>query len=212
MKNKRIKIIATTTILILFVAGITWTNIKINSYEKYTYDSLDKIDHVYCAIVLGTSKYLNNGKENQYYNNRVTAAAKLYLSGRCEKIIVSGDNRRKDYNEAKDMKDDIIKLGINENDIVCDYAGLRTLDSIIRFKEVFNQKQGIVISQKFHNNRAIYIGRSRGIELYGYNANDVDRYNGFKTRLREIISKFVCVLDIEIFKTNPKHLGAQISI
>jgi SanA protein len=110
------------------------------------------------------------------------------------------------------MKNDMIKLGIKQNDIICDYAGLRTLDSIIRFKEIFNQNQGIVISQKFHNTRAIYIGRSRGIELYGYNADDVDRHNGFKTRARELISKLFCVLDIEIFKTNPKHLGAQIPI
>jgi SanA protein len=211
MKGKRL-IIAAITILLSFVAGIIFTNGKINSYEKYTFDNINEINPAYCAIVLGTSKYLKDGKENQYYNNRIKAAYKAYYSGKCKKIIVSGDNRRNDYNEPQDMKNDMIKLGIKQNDIICDYAGLRTLDSIIRFKEIFNQNQGIIISQKFHNTRAIYIGRSRGIELYGYNADDADRYNGFKTRARELISKFFCVLDIEIFKTNPKHLGAQIPI
>jgi SanA protein len=212
MKLKRAKMIVAICSFLLLISVVIWTNIRVNSYEKFTFDNIEKLDFTYCAVVLGTSKYLSNGKENQYYNNRIKAAVALYFSGKCKKLIVSGDNRRNDYNEAKDMKNDLIKLGIKENDIICDYAGTRTLDSIIRFKEIFIQNKGIVISQRFHNNRAIYIGRSRGVELCGFNANDVDRYHGFKTRLREILSKFVCVLEIEILKTNPKHLGGQIQI
>jgi SanA protein len=199
-------------LFLALVSAIIWTNKSVNSYEKFTFDNIEKLDSAYCAIVLGTSKYLSNGKENQYYKNRVTAAVQLYFSGKCKKLIVSGDNRRNDYNEAKDLKNDLIKSGVRGNDIICDFAGTRTLDSILRFKEIFNQNRGIVVSQKFHNNRAIYIGRSRGVELVGFNADDVDRYHGFKTRLREILSKFVCVLEIEILKTNPRHLGEHIQI
>lgn len=105
-----------------------------------------------------------------------------------------------------------MQLGVKDDDIICDYAGLRTLDSIIRFKEVFGQEKGIVVSQRFHNSRAIYVGRANGIELYGFNALDVDRYNGLKTKMREIASKFVCFLDVHLLHTRPKHLGPQITI
>jgi SanA protein len=212
MKTQHIKILATIAIIIFFILSITIANSKINNYKKYTYDNLENINPVYCSLVLGTSKKLKNGRQNLYYTHRVSAASRLYLSGKCKKIIVSGDNRKKDYNEALDMKNDIIQLGVKESDIICDYAGLRTLDSVIRFRDIFNQHQGIVVSQEFHNNRAIYIARSNGIELYGYNANDVDMYNGFKTRIREILSKFICVLDVEIFKTKPKFLGAKVPV
>ncbi len=212
MNVKRISKRITGAFLFLCVAAIAWANITINRYEQYTFDHLEQIPPAYCAIVLGTTKFLKNGRENHYYTNRITAAVRLYRAGKCQKIIVSGDNRTHAYNEARDMKNDIVKQGVNERDIVCDFAGLRTLDSIVRFKEVFNQQKGIVVSQKFHNSRAIYIGRSWGIELYGYNADDVDRHAGIKTRIREVFSKVICVLDIELFKTRPKHLGDRIPV
>jgi vancomycin permeability regulator SanA len=78
MKGKRL-IIAAITILLSFIAGIIFTNGKINSYDKYTFDNINEINPAYCAIVLGTSKYLKDGKENQYYNNRMKAAYKARL-------------------------------------------------------------------------------------------------------------------------------------
>ena len=197
---------------ILLFTGIIWTNIIVNKYEKYTFNELKDINHEYCAIVLGTSKYLKNNVENRYYMNRIDAAAKLYNDKKCSKIIVSGDNRKKEYNEPLDMKQDLIKKGVRESDIVCDYAGTRTLDSIVRFKEVFGQTKGIVVSQKFHNNRAIYIARNKGIDLTGFNAEDVHKLRRIKTKTREIISKFFCVLDVKIFHTSPRHLGEKIEI
>lgn len=191
---------------------IIYSNVAISNYGRYTFDIPSEAPKVHCAIVLGTSKMLSNGRENKYYKNRISAAYALYKAGKSAKIIVSGDNRTENYNEPKTMKEDLVRLGVKEEDIICDYAGLRTLDSIIRFKEVFGQQKGIVVSQKFHNSRAIYVARANGIELYGLNAVDVDRYNGLKTKLREIASKFVCFLDVRILHTRPKHLGPQISL
>ncbi len=187
-------------------------NILISSYEKYTFNSVSELKPVHCAILLGTSKWLKGGKRNLYYQYRIVAAAELYNSGKCKKIIVSGDNGTMQYNEPMTMKRDLVKMGVKWDDVICDYAGFRTLDSIIRFKEIFGQKDGIVISQKFHNTRAVYIGRSYGIELSGLNARDVDVYYGFKTRIREIFSKTMCLLDVHLFYTQPRFLGEQIII
>lgn len=199
-------------LLTTLLALILYSNVAISDFDRYTFDTPDKLPKVCCAIVLGTSKWLSNGRENRYYKNRIVAAHFLYKAGKCTKIIVSGDNRTDSYNEPRSMKEDLVRMGVKEEDIICDYAGLRTLDSIIRFKEVFGQSQGIVVSQKFHNSRAIYVARANGIELYGFNAVDVDRYNGLKTKLREIASKFVCFLDVHVLHTSPKHLGPEITI
>ncbi|MCI5212327.1 MAG: hypothetical protein D3910_26890, partial [Candidatus Electrothrix sp. ATG2] len=147
-----------------------------------------------------------------YYTYRIEAAARLYAKGGCKKIIVSGDNETRQYNEPRNMKNDLIKAGVPKADIICDYAGFRTLDSIIRFKKVFGRQRGVVISQQFHNERAIYIGRAYGIELYGYNAQDVGGHSGLKTRLREVFSRVMCVLDVELLHTGPRFLGKKINV
>lgn len=199
-------------VVLLLVAAIMIPNAMIRSYRRYSFDSLDKIPPVYCAVLLGTSKYLHGGRKNLYYRYRIEAAIRLYVNGGCRKIIVSGDNGTKYYNEPRAMKEDLIRAGVREEDIISDYAGFRTLDSIIRFKKIFGQQQGVVISQKFHNERAIYIGRSYGVELYGYNALDVDYLSGFKTRLREVFSRVMCVLDVELLHTGPRFLGKKIKV
>ncbi len=187
-------------------------NVLVGRSGRYTYDSIAALPSSSCALLLGTSKFLRDGRENLYYRYRIDAAARLYHAGKCKKIVVSGDNRTHGYNEPVLMRRDLIRLGVKPADIVCDFAGLRTLDSVIRFKQVFGQHGGIVVSQRFHNSRAIYVARHHGIALVGYNAQDVGRYSGIKTRLRELASKCFCVLDVHVFKTRPRHLGPAIAI
>lgn len=194
------------------LASFLIANLIVGSYGKYTYDDVDTLPSEYAALVLGTSKWLGAGRKNLYYQYRIEAALTAYKMGKCKKIIVSGDNRSIHYNEPMTMKRDLMRLGVPEADIICDYAGTRTLDSIIRFKEIFGQDRGIVISQKFHNSRAIYIARHKGIELIGFNARDVDRTSGIKTRMREVGSKLFAVLDVIVFDTQPRHLGDKINI
>ncbi|MCI5132483.1 MAG: hypothetical protein D3904_13460 [Candidatus Electrothrix sp. EH2] len=198
--------------LFLTVLAIVLPNLLISSYGRYSFDRLDQTPPVYCAILLGTSKYLRGGRRNLYYTYRIKAAERLYDSGRCQKIIVSGDNGTRQYNEPITMKKDLVKAGVRKEDIICDYAGFRTLDSIIRFKKVFGRQRGLVVSQKFHNERAIYIGRAYGIELYGYNAPDIGVRSGFKVRMREVLSRVVCVLDVELLHTGPRFLGEKIKV
>ena len=212
MKKKRVIIISIFVLGVLFISGITYSNYVINSYDQFTFDKINDAPTVYSCLVLGTTPKLKDGRNNLYYGFRIQAAFDLYTNGKCKKIVVSGDNRKHGYNEPVDMKNDLVAKGIPAADIICDYAGLRTLDSVIRYKEIFGQETGIVVSQKFHNARAIYIARANGIELFGYNATDVNKFGGFKTRVREILSKFKCMLDLNVFYTKQKHLGEKIKI
>lgn len=212
--NKRHQELAVWIALFLLVLLISMVaaNMLVGSSASYTTDRISELQPVHCAILLGTSKWLGGGRRNLYYQYRILAAAELYNSGKCRKIIVSGDNGTIYYNEPMTMKRDLVKLGVRWNDVICDYAGFRTLDSIIRFKEIFGQREGIVVSQKFHNTRAVYIGRAYGIDLHGYNARDVNLRGGLKTRTRELFSKLKCVLDVHLLATQPKFLGEKISI
>jgi SanA protein len=163
------------------------------------------------GLLLGTSKYVLSGNVNLYYRYRINAAVELFKAKKIDYILVSGDNGSKTYDEPTAIKDDLIKRGIPANKIFLDYAGFRTLDSVIRSREIFGQKSITVISQEFHNQRAIYIALSNDINAIGYNAKDVNRNYGFKTRIREKLARVKMFIDIVIGK-EPKFLGDKIII
>jgi SanA protein len=163
------------------------------------------------GVVLGTRKILSNGYLNTYFTYRIDATVSLYKSGKIKYIIVSGDNSRKDYNEPEDMKNDLIARGIPESKIFMDFAGFRTLDSIIRAKEVFGQDSFTIISQKFHNERAVYLAHLEDMNVIAFNAKDVNSYYGIKTQIREKLARVKVFVDYLIGK-EPKFLGEKIKI
>ncbi|SDL54964.1 SanA protein [Chryseobacterium taihuense] len=201
--------------LLLFVAGfifVVFANYSIKkSTEAFLYDNTSKIPQTKTAMLLGTSKTLSNGYPNAYFTNRIKAAADLYKSGKIKYIIVSGDNSRKDYNEPEDMQQALMQQGIPQDKIFLDFAGFRTLDSVVRAKEIFGQKQLIIISQKFHNERAVFLARKNNIEAYGYNAENVNKYAGLKTNLREYLAKSKAYWDL-LFGIEPKFGGDKVLI
>lgn len=174
------------------------------------YDDAALIPYNRTGLLLGTSRFVR-GRKNRYFYNRISAAEKLIRSGRIEYIVISGDNRKKNYNEPQDMKDELIKDGIPEGKIFLDYAGFRTYDSVYRMNGIFRQKSFTVISQKFHNERAVYIARSLGLNAIGYNAADVSRFYGFKTRVREKFARVKVFIDLAIGK-KPRFLGEPVEI
>lgn len=211
------KLIKTTfkIFLLLIVAGfifIAWANysIKKESDASVSYNIAD-VPETKTALLLGTSKNLNSGVPNAYFYNRIQAAIDLYKSGKIKYIIVSGDNSTKDYNEPEDMLLTLMKYGIPQDHIFLDHAGFRTLDSVVRAKEIFGQTKLIIISQKFHNERAVFLAKKNGIEAYGYNAKDVNKYAGFKTNMREYLAKAKAYWDL-IFGVEPKFGGEKILI
>jgi len=179
--------------------------------KKLCYNDISEIPKNKVGLLLGTSKYIGNSL-NYYYQYRIDAALKLYNLGRIEYILVSGDNSVANYNEPQTIKDDLIKRGIPENKIYLDYAGFRTFDSVIRSKEIFGQESITLISQKFHNERAIFIAKHNGINAIGFNAQDLHGKYGLKTRIRERFARIKAILDVFFLRTKPKFLGEKIEI
>lgn len=163
------------------------------------------------GLLLGTSRTLSNGNPNPYFFNRIKAASDLYHSGKIKNIIASGDNSQENYNEPEDMKNELIKLGIPAEKIYEDFAGFRTLDSVVRAKEIFGQQSIIIISQRFHNERAVYLAQKKGIEAFGYNAEDVSKDAGVKTNIREYFARVKVFWDF-MFGVEPKFGGQKIEI
>jgi SanA protein len=137
------------------------------------------------ALVLGCSPTVGGGYTNPFFATRIQAAAELFRLGKVDYLLVSGDNRRRDYDEPSAMKEALVAAGVPQNRIYCDYAGRRTLDSVVRAGDVFGQGNIIVVSQEFHNQRAIFIAQHRGIDAIGFNAPDVDRYSAQSVFWRE---------------------------
>ena len=217
MKTSRRKIIKKTFIfcftLLLFLAAITFyfNQRIINSSKEFVYDQVDELPKTNVGLLLGTSPKLTNGQNNWYFTYRIDAAEELYKKGKINYIIASGDHGREEYNEPEAMKNALIERGIPAEKIFLDYAGFRTLDSVLRCKEIFSQNEITVISQKFHNERAVFIAHENGMTAYGFNAKDVNKNYGFKTNVREYFARVKVFIDILTGK-EPKYYGAKIRV
>jgi len=176
------------------------------------YNSIEEVPERKIGLVLGCSKYLSNGRKNLYFQQRIDAAKELYFSDKVKFLLVSGDNSTKYYDEPTTMKKDLIALGVPGNKIYCDYAGLSTLDSVVRTKEVFKENQFIVISQGFHVRRAIYLGLAHDIDLIGYAPQGVSGLGSLKTELRECLARGKALLDVKFLNRQPKFLGDPVII
>ena len=195
-------------ILIGFIIFSNW--IIIYSAKESVYDTVaDTSKDNKVALLLGTSRYTRWGTTNLYFKYRIEAAAKLYHSGKIKHIVVSGDNSVKEYNEPKHMKQALIQKGVPENVITLDYAGFRTLDSVVRCKEVFGQSKFIIVSQQFHVERALFIANKYDIDAVGFAAQDPPEKYSLKTRIREYFAKTKAVIDLYIINKKPKFLGKK---
>ncbi len=199
-------------IIALVAIGIICCNAYVEiSTKGKTFNTTADIPVNKVGLLLGTGKYLSNGNVNLFYRYRINAAVKLYKAKKISYVLVSGDNGSKTYDEPTTFKEDLIAAGIPESRIILDYAGFRTLDSVIRSKEIFQQENITIISQQFHNERAIAIAKAKGINAVGFNAKNVGGRNGFKVKARELLARVAMCLDLIIGK-QPKFLGDKITI
>lgn len=199
-------------VFILLLTMVVFSNYTIaRAAENKTFNDVNAIKKSKIGLLLGTSKYYKDGGLNLYFKYRIDAAVTLYRNGKIDFILVSGDNSSKYYNEPQTFKKELIKRGIPEAVIFLDYAGFRTLDSVIRAKAIFGQSDITVISQQFHNERAIYIAQKKGIKAVGFNAKDIGGTNGLKVKLREYFARTKAFLDI-ILHVEPKFYGKEIKI
>jgi SanA protein len=195
------------------VAFVAWANFAaVHAGQGKLYDDVTKVPAGKVALVFGTDDRVKGGRENLYFRYRIDAAEALWKAGKIRLILVSGDNSEKYYNEPEKMKQALIKRGIPKDRIVCDYAGLRTLDSVVRAKEIFGLNDMVFVSQRFHNERAAYLAKANGITYCGFNARDVVTRGGLKTKLREVAARVNMWLDVRVLGTKPKHLGDKIRL
>ncbi len=217
MKSKRkyIKVClwAVGGLLALVVAFTAIVNLHVkSSADGRIYASVDSIPHNKVALLLGTNPLNRFGRPNSYFTNRIQTAADLYHAGKVDYIIASGDNHTKKYDEPTAMRDSLMAHGVPEDRIILDYAGFRTLDSVVRAKEVFGCDSITIISQEDHNERALYLAAENGIEAIAINAHlRAGRRVRARLTLREWLAIDKMMLDLWIGK-QPHFLGDKIEI
>ena len=211
-KNLRRVLVILSIIAVLIVVAIIFSNWRIpHDTESFVFDDLTEIPPQKTALVLGTAPNIGE-RPNLYFTNRIKAAVELYNAGKVESFVVSGDNSRQSYNEPEYMREALVAGGVPDSVIYLDYAGFRTLDSVVRMNKIFGQDSFIIVSQKFHNERAIFLAQYYGCTAYGYNAVDLSvNRSSIRTKIREIFARVKVFVDIVIGK-DPKFLGDPIEI
>lgn len=169
-----------------------------------TYFNIDRLPANEVGLVLGTSKFVASGKENLFFRYRMEATARLWKAGKIKYLILSGNNDSEYYNEPADMQRALAKLGVPVSVMTLDYAGYRTFDSVLRCKEVFNQEKITIISQNFHNARALFIGNHEGMEAIAFAAQDVPNGYSLRTLIREYLARPYAVLDVYWLRPQPE--------
>ncbi len=191
------------------LALVSWANhVAKAAGEGCLYDRAEDVPETPVGLVFGCAKIFQ-GRPNLYFKARIKAAVALWEAGKVECFIVSGDNHAHAYNEPEDMKTAMVEAGVPEEKIVCDYAGLRTLDTVWRAKEVFGAEKVVLISQEFHNERAAYLADSIDLEVVGLNASAVTGPAAMKTDQREKLARAKMWLDVNVLGTKPRHLGER---
>lgn len=192
-------------VLIIFICNV-WV---IKSTEDGVYYDYETLPENKVALVLGTSNRLMDGTSNPFFENRIAAAAGLFFSGKVKHFILSGDNRSKYYNEPLEMRKALIKAGVPDSVITLDYAGLRTLDSVVRSKEIFGQESITIITQPFHSYRALFISRYHNIHAVAIVALEPTKEWHLNVYLREYLARTKAIIDLYLLKTAPRHLGKK---
>lgn len=203
---KRIFLVLLLVSLVFLIICNVWIVI---STEERVYSDFNKLPDHRVALVLGTSHRSVGGGPNPFFDNRIKTAALLYRLGKIDHFILSGDNSTKFYNEPVEMRKALIKNGVPASAITLDFAGLRTLDSVVRSKAIFGQDKITIITQSFHSYRALFISNFYHIDAVAMVAEEPEFERTFKVRLREYLARPKAVLDLYIFKTEPRHMGEK---
>ena len=175
--------------LVLFVVVVLCFNVVEWNSSGKTFDDVSMVPHAHAALLLGAPPVTAGGSANAYFTHRIDACAELYKAGKVEVILVSGDNRDFRHNETDAMRKALTEKGIPESALLVDEGGIRTLESVVRARDVFGLTSYVIVSQRFHNQRAVFLAAGNGIDAVGFNAPDVGPRGGFKVLLREYLAR-----------------------
>lgn len=183
--------------LTFFALLVLISNAYINHKAKaFLYSSAESLPVSKYGLVLGTNKYLAKGGTNRYFEERVRAASHLYAIGKISQIIISGHTESRYYDEPGQIKKELISSGVSPIDIIVDTTGDRTYLSILNLKASGITDSVTIISQKFHNQRAVFLAEEHGIKAFGFNIPDKLSKTNYKTYLREVFAKTVAFLEV----------------
>lgn len=205
IRKKIVLIITLVVFLPIVLIGLCYLSIDYNAYGRTFNDIKNVPEHEY-GLLLGTSPIAPQGAHNFYFDNRIKAAVELYTAGKIKKIIASGGNywqddegnfRENGCNELRSMQDSLVKYGVPREVILLDYDGTRTLNSIAKAKEVYRLDSCVIISQQYHNERAIKQADHYGLKAVGYNALPSHiRRNRVKNLARELLARVKLYIDL----------------
>lgn len=172
----------------------------------HIYEQIKDLPHHRVGIVLGCSPRIGRVK-NYYFIGRINAAAELYKAGKVERLLVSGDNAHTNYNEPAAMEDALVEKGVPREHIVKDYAGFRTLDTMVRANKVFGLTDATIITDDFHMARSIFFAEGAGLKADGYPSRAGFNAAMTPTEFREVLARSQAVIDQDFLHSGPKFLG-----
>lgn len=212
-KKKIMQLIIISAIAVVGIVVVVCNVLVTGNASGKVFDRVEEIPHRKVGLLLGTAPVTPWGTKNLYFTYRIDAAAKLFHAKKVDFLIVSGDNHSTDYDEPTCMRDSLVACGVPNERIISDYAGFRTLDSVVRCKAIFGQDSVTIISQPFHNERAIYLAGHNQIDAIAFNAQDVTSVwtTWLKIHSRELLARVKMFIDLMVGK-QPRFLGEKVEI
>lgn len=197
MKFKNVLWIILSLVLLCIAVIVCCQFIVLNAAKGRTYSDVNQIPHREVGLLLGTNPLGRSGRPNQFFLRRIDAAVAMYEAGKVDRIIISGAKRGEDYDETEAMRQALVSQGVPDSLLVLDGEGFRTIASIKRAKDVFEADTLTLISQQFHNERALFMARHYGIDAIAYNAtNTSSRKWKIIMAGRECLSRVKAVFEV----------------
>lgn len=207
---KKILVTAGVASFVLLLFVLLANTVVVSTGSDYAYVEVQDVPESQAALILG-ARVFDDGRLSKMMQDRADSALELYETGKVGRLIMSGDHGTTTYDEVNTVKDYLLEKGVKPEDLFLDHAGFDTYDSLYRARDIFGVKSLIVVTQKFHLSRALYIGRSLGMEVYGYAADRREYQGMFWNELRESLARSKALLDV-MSGAKPKFLGEMIPI
>jgi SanA protein len=195
--------------VVVLTLGCNWWIIRASDSAVYRHPAIIPDRDV--GLVLGTAPRVATRK-NLFFEGRMDTAARLWKEGKVRHFLVSGDHGQKNYDETTAMRDALVARGVPAKSITQDHAGFRTLDSLVRAREVFGVEKLVVVTDDWHLPRALFLAKSAGVDAIGAAFEDVPWKQSAKTRVREWFSRVKAVADVYVLRTKPKFLGERVDL
>jgi SanA protein len=204
-------LVVIAALFVLALAAITFADWRVSDASKdKIFSKAEDVPEYDVALLLGTSPKLGS-KPNHFYVERIRATIQLWKLGKIRAILISGDSSTPHYNEPDQMKRDLVAAGVPVEFITCDYAGLRTLDSVLRASMVFGLHSVVIVSQEEHLERALYLASSVDLAAVGLAAADAPKWWQVRQKVREALARVEAVVDLAVGR-KPKHTGEPVNV